>query len=56
LGQPRGGYDAAPARPALLEAGTDFSLMDDDGHQFLRYAKDNHWGRVVAWLKNHKQG
>jgi hypothetical protein len=40
----------------LLEAGTDFSLMDDDGHQFLRYAKDNHWGRVVAWLKEHKQG
>lgn len=40
----------------LLEAGTDFSLMDDDGHQFMRYAKGNHWGRVVAWLKEHKQG
>ncbi|MEO6104329.1 MAG: ankyrin repeat domain-containing protein [Pseudoxanthomonas sp.] len=40
----------------LLQAGTDFSLMDDDGHQFQRYAKDNHWGRVVAWLKEHKQG
>lgn len=40
----------------LLQAGTDFKLMDDDGHQFLRYAKDNHWGRVVAWLKQHKQG
>jgi hypothetical protein len=38
----------------LLEAGTDFSMMDGD--QFLRYAKDNHWGRVVAWLKEHKQG
>ena len=40
----------------LLEAGTDVTLMDDDGHRFLRYAKDNHWGRVVAWLENHKQG
>lgn len=40
----------------LLEADTDFTLMDDDGHRFLRYAKDNHWGRVVAWLKEHKQG
>ena len=39
----------------LLEAGTDFKLMDDEGGHFLQCAKDNHWGRVVAWLKNHKE-
>jgi uncharacterized protein DUF6438/ankyrin repeat protein len=40
----------------LLEAGTDFSRMDDGGRRFLQYAEENHWGRVVAWVKEHKQG
>ncbi|MEJ1096016.1 DUF6438 domain-containing protein [Pseudoxanthomonas sp. CCNWLW206] len=40
----------------LLRAGTDFKLMDDEGGQFLRYAKDNNWGEVVAWLEQHNQG
>lgn len=39
--------------PGLL---VESASMDDDGHQFLRYAKDNHWGRVVAWVKEHRQG
>ena len=38
----------------LLEAGTDISKMDDGGTQFRRYATYNHWGRVIAWLDNHK--
>lgn len=40
----------------LLEAGTDLSRMDDGGHRFLQYAEENHWGRVVAWVEEHKQG
>lgn len=40
----------------LLKAGTDLSPMDDDGRRFLQYAEENHWGRVVAWLKEDKQG
>ncbi|MBD8874146.1 ankyrin repeat domain-containing protein [Rhodanobacter sp. DHB23] len=40
----------------LLQAGTDFSRMDDTNHQFLRYARSNHWARVVAWLKAHHEG
>lgn len=35
----------------LLEAGTDLRMMDDDGQRFIDYARDNHWGRVVAWLQ-----
>lgn len=37
----------------LLEAGTDLSKMDDHGGQFLRYARSNHWKRVVDWLRTH---
>ncbi|MFC3815174.1 DUF6438 domain-containing protein [Lysobacter sp. GCM10012299] len=33
----------------LLEAGTDMSQMGD----FAGYARDQHWQRVVAWLKDH---
>jgi hypothetical protein len=39
----------------LLEAGTDMSRMDDTGHQFRRYAEDNHWLRVLTWLRAHNE-
>lgn len=34
----------------LLQSGSDWK-MDDDGAGFKRYATDQHWGRVLAWLK-----
>jgi hypothetical protein len=37
----------------LLEAGTDFSRMQDSGQGFRRYAEFNHWQRVVTWLTAH---
>ncbi|WP_242165419.1 ankyrin repeat domain-containing protein [Lysobacter sp. M15] len=37
----------------LLEAGTDLSKMDDQSGEFLRYARSNHWQRVVEWLRKH---
>lgn len=37
----------------LLEAGTDLSKMDDQPGEFLRYARSNHWQRVVEWLRKH---
>jgi hypothetical protein len=40
----------------LLQAGTDFSRMQDTHHQFRKYAEDNHWQRVVAWLTAHHEG
>jgi hypothetical protein len=40
----------------LLQAGTDFSRMQDSNHQFRKYAEDNHWQRVVAWLTAHHEG
>jgi hypothetical protein len=38
---------------ALLEAGTDVSLMDDKNYSFRRYAEAQHWGRVIVWLDAH---
>lgn len=37
----------------LLEAGTDFSKMDDKSDRFREYAEYNHWARVIAWLDAH---
>lgn len=39
----------------LLEAGTDFSRMNDAGGEFRKYAEYNHWQSVVAWLTAHGQ-
>lgn len=36
----------------LLKAGSEWQ-MDDQGKGFLRYAKDQHWGRVMAWISAH---
>lgn len=36
----------------LLQSGSDWQ-MDDRGQGFLRYAKDQHWGRVLAWIAEH---
>lgn len=35
---------------ALLQAGTDLSMMNDAGNSFQKYAQENHWQRVMAWL------
>ena len=37
----------------LLEAGTDLSTSADKGAGFRRYAQNQHWDRVVAWLDAH---
>lgn len=37
---------------ALLQAGSPW-CMHDAGEGFLRYAKDQHWGRVLAWVQRH---
>lgn len=37
---------------ALLQAGSDWK-MDDGGKGFLQYANDQHWGRVLAWIREH---
>jgi Domain of unknown function (DUF6438) len=39
----------------LLESGSDWQ-MDDNGTGFLRYASDQHWGRVTAWISNNGLG
>lgn len=36
----------------LLNAGSEWG-MDDNGKGFLRYARDQHWGRVMAWISAH---
>lgn len=36
----------------LLEAGSNWR-MDDRGKGFLRYARGQHWGRVLAWVSAH---
>jgi len=36
----------------LLQAGSDWK-MDDGGKGFLQYANDQHWGRVLAWVRAH---
>lgn len=36
----------------LLEAGSGWE-MGDEGTGFLRYARDQRWGRVLAWLQRH---
>ena len=38
----------------LLQAGSEWS-MGDGGSGFLRYARDQRWGRVLAWLE-HRHG
>lgn len=38
----------------LLEAGTDLRMLDGAGRRFADYARDNHWGRVVAWLQRNE--
>lgn len=48
-----GSTDDEDIAMALLEAGTDVSLMRDKGQQFRRYADAQHWGRVIAWLDSH---
>lgn len=37
----------------LLQSKSDWK-MDDGGAGFLRYARDQHWGRVLAWITSHK--
>lgn len=39
----------------LLQAGTDMTKMNGSGNSFHRFAEDNHWGRVIEWLKSHGQ-
>jgi len=36
----------------LLQAGSDWQ-MNDGGAGFTRYAQQQHWGRVLAWLAQH---
>jgi len=36
----------------LLQAGSD-GRLDDHGESFRRYARQRHWGRVLAWLREH---
>jgi hypothetical protein len=39
----------------LIQAGTDLSMMDEDGKSFRKYAAERHWMRVLALLtKNGK--
>lgn len=38
----------------LLQAGSDWH-MGDHGESFLRYARDMHWGRVLAWLQRQRR-
>ncbi|MCX7515176.1 ankyrin repeat domain-containing protein [Frateuria hangzhouensis] len=38
----------------LLQSGSDWR-MDDRGEGFIRYAKNQHWGRVVTWLRQQGQ-
>ncbi|MEF3083183.1 ankyrin repeat domain-containing protein [Luteimonas sp. SMYT11W] len=38
----------------LLQHGSDWQ-MDDNGSGFLRYARDQHWNRVLAWLKDRQE-
>ncbi|MDN5781524.1 MAG: ankyrin repeat domain-containing protein [Luteimonas sp.] len=48
---PLGGTQNEDVALLLLQAGTDLRMMDGDGQRFLNYARDNHWGRVVARLQ-----
>ena len=36
----------------LLQAGSDWK-MNDDGVGMLRYARDQHWNRMLAWVREH---
>lgn len=47
---PLGGVSDEKVALMLLEAGTDMSMMDGDESGFRRYAMDNHWQHVIAWL------
>jgi hypothetical protein len=37
----------------LLEAGTAMAMLNEGSNTFRRYATENHWGRVIAWLDAH---
>lgn len=50
-----GGADNEDVAMLLLEAGSDPSKMDDRPGEFLAYAKERHWARVVAWLDARKK-
>jgi hypothetical protein len=39
----------------LLQAGTNMSLINNDGFHFRRYAEGQHWGRVIDWLNSYGQ-
>lgn len=48
---PLGGTRNEDVAMLLLEAGTNLSMMDSEGQRFIDYARENHWGRVVAWWR-----
>jgi hypothetical protein len=39
----------------FLQAGTDMSKMNDNGHSFRSYAEGEHWGRVTEWQNTHQK-
>lgn len=47
-----GGANDEEIALALLHAGSEWR-MDDEGRGFLRYARGNHWVRVLAWIDAH---
>jgi hypothetical protein len=48
-----GGTHSEDVAMMLLEAGTTTSSMDDKDWSFRKFAVENHWGRVIAWLDEH---